>query len=69
MKYNKYYAYHYLDEDNKDIQVIQSLKEIVKERVTFAEANFSGYPSAQLAINEYIIINWAYPCTKTGEIL
>lgn len=64
----KYYAYHEPGEEG-DVQVILSVKAIVKERVQISERYSTAYRTAADAVEEWAIINWAYPCTRKGEPL
>lgn len=64
----KYYTYHEPGERG-DVQVIMSVKAIIKERIQIAESHGKAYQSASAALDEWIVVNWAYPCTREGKTL
>lgn len=62
----KYFAYHEWDEFEDDVQVVLSVRQIVRQQFIYAERLYKRYSSAERAISDFVVGNWAYECNKDG---
>lgn len=65
----RYYAYDEPGEYGCNEQTVKHVKEILCEQTKRCELLASGYSSASMAIDDWIVVNWAYACDKNGEAI
>ncbi len=51
------------------VDTIMSVKEIVRERVLYGERFYRGYCTAEDALLDFIVVNWAVPCNRKGVVV
>jgi len=65
----RYFSYHEPDASGNDVQTIMSLIQIVRLQIQSHAKVDEHYPSAGEALDDWIIVNWAYECDKQGNAL
>ena len=64
----KYYTYWDLPDADGQVQVVMSIRQIVKFCVELLEQSGDHYSSAEEAVHDWIAVNWACECDSTGQL-
>jgi len=61
----RYFCYHEYSETG-DVQTIISLIQIVRIQIQSHAKVGQHYPSTSIALDDWIVVNWAYECDRHG---